>query len=50
MEHQDWKPVVFKKIVKKEAVVKTSRASDETHRNRIVQMMRLKIFITKKLD
>ena len=35
MEHQDWKPVVFKKkIVKKEAVVKTSRASDETHRNR----------------
>ena len=35
MDHQDWKPVVFKKkIVKKEAVVKPKTATDEQHRNR----------------
>ena len=39
MEHQDWKPVVFKKkIVKREAVTKSSRVSDEQHRQRKIDM------------
>ncbi len=35
MEHQDWKPVVFKKkIVKKESVVKQKVSSEASHKNR----------------
>ena len=38
MDHQDWKPVVFKKkIVKKEAVVKSNKTSEESQRQKKIE-------------